>query len=297
MLTFILSAQPLGAQEFHSGVMSYSVLLRAGYEQMARWAALLRPSKLGFFADGGGDSDSSSSSDSSGSSDSDSSSSSDSASAAESAAAAAATTAADAPGNADDDAPSNNNNNAPTADPANNDQDPDTDPTTNNNTNPTETDPTNPTNPTVTPELAAIMSIPTTDPRGGDVTASASDAAIGPEISEPGSGVTTVPPGWTAPTEPVNTVIRAVIVTAAQSPWDAIQRAPGVGTVTVTGGIIALGNTPLPGEIPGGGPEPPWLRLIPDLDLLNGSKIPPVVPNIIDIRWLSCPITVEETNH
>ena len=67
-------------------------------------------------------------------------------------------------------------------------------------------------------------------------------------------------------------------------------------TKTVIGGIIALGKTPLPGEIPGGGPEPAWLRVIPDLDLLNGSKIPPVVPNIIDIRWMNFPMKVEEKN-
>jgi hypothetical protein len=87
-----------------------------------------------------------------------------------------------------------------------------------------------------------------------------------------------------------------VIISAAQSPWDAIQRAPGVGTITVVGGIVALGKTPIPGEIPGGGPQPDWLRLIPDLRLLNGSMIPPVVPNIIDMRWLNCPIKVEEPN-
>ena len=62
---------------------------------------------------------------------------------------------------------------------------------------------------------------------------------------------------------PENIEIHAVIVSAAQSPWDAIKRAPGVGTITVVGGIVALGKTPIPGEIPGGGPQPDWLRLIP----------------------------------
>jgi hypothetical protein len=27
---------------------------------------------------------------------------------------------------------------------------------------------------------------------------------------------------------------------------------------------------------------------------LNGSAIPPVLPNVIDIRWLNCPIQVVE---
>jgi hypothetical protein len=136
--------------------------------------------------------------------------------------------------------------------------------------------------------LAAIEDQATTDPRGGFT-----------PTDFPGSGlpfVTTVPPGgFRPPGAPLENVeIHAVIVSAAQSPWDAIKRAPGVGIVTVIGGIAALGKTPIPGEVPGGGSQPDWLRLIPDLRLLNGSMVPPVVPNIIDIRWLNCPIKIEE---
>jgi len=40
----------------------------------------------------------------------------------------------------------------------------------------------------------------------------------------------------------VDVHINAVIVSAAQSPWDAITKAPGVRHVIVTGGIIALGS-------------------------------------------------------
>jgi len=146
--------------------------------------------------------------------------------------------------------------------------------------------PTDPTtvNNDVTPELAAIMSIPTTDPRGGE--------DVSPAVT---NGV----PGGAAPAlggpvaAPVDVAINAVIVSAAQSPWDAIRRAPGVRNVIVTGGIIALGKTRIPGEIPGGGPQPAWLRLIPDLRLLNGSAIPPVVPNVIDVRIMNCPIKIE----
>ena len=135
-------------------------------------------------------------------------------------------------------------------------------------------------------ELAAIMSIPTTDPRGGE--------GVAPPVN---NGV----PGGAAPAlggpgaAPVDVAINAVIVSAAQSPWDAIRRAPGVRNVIITGGIIALGKTPIPGEIPGGGPQPAWLRLIPDLRLLNGSAIPPVVPNVIDVRIMNCPIKIENS--
>jgi hypothetical protein len=176
-------------------------------------------------------------------------------------------------------------------------------PTTAPNTDPANTVVTNPTDQTisnnaVTPELAAIEAIPTTDPRGGEVFAppvnngflSGATVGTGPEGGPPSAGG----PGGGVLAAPVDVEINAVIVSAAQSPWDAIRRTPGVRNVIVTGGIIALGKTPIPGEIPGGGPEPPWLRVIPDPRLLNGSVIPPVVPNVIDIRIMNCPIKVVE---
>jgi hypothetical protein len=133
----------------------------------------------------------------------------------------------------------------------------------------------------------AIQSEATTDPRGGSGPSSFDNAgaplaAAGPV--GPGAGV--------LPATPVDIAINAVIVSAANSPWGAVQRGPGVRNITVTGGIIALGGTPLPGEPPPGSPQPAWLRVIPDPPLLDGSVIPPVVPNLIDIRWLNCPIEV-----
>jgi len=62
--------------------------------------------------------------------------------------------------------------------------------------------------------------------------------------------------------------------------------------VIVTGGIVTLGKKP----IPGGGPQPAWLRVIPDPRLLDGSAIPPVVPNIIDIRRVPLPEPASLTN-
>jgi hypothetical protein len=60
----------------------------------------------------------------------------------------------------------------------------------------------------------------------------------------------------------------------------------------VTGGIVALGETPLLNPNPlatvGAANNPPaWLRFEPDLRYLNGSLFPPVIPNVIDIRTLS----------
>jgi hypothetical protein len=136
----------------------------------------------------------------------------------------------------------------------------------------------------------AIQSEAITDPRGGAAPSSFDNggaplAAAGPV--GPGAGA---PP----PAAPVDIAINAVIVSGANSPWGAVQRGSGVRNMTVTGGIVALGNTPLAGEPPPGTPQPAWLRLIPDPRLLDGSVIPPVVPNLIDIRWLNCPIQVVE---
>jgi hypothetical protein len=145
--------------------------------------------------------------------------------------------------------------------------------------------------------LDAIQAIATTDPRGGEEVSPASTnggVAGGPDGVAGGAGGSVPPAGGSPPAAPVDVAINAVIVSGANSPWGAIQRAPGVRNVTVTGGIIALGKTPLPGEPPPGSPQPAWLRVVPDLRLLDGSVIPPVVPNIIDIRWLNCPIEVIE---
>jgi hypothetical protein len=180
------------------------------------------------------------------------------------------TTTTAAPGNTNDDAPDNNA--------------PPTDPTNNAIAVAPPTDPNNAIN-AVSP-IDAIQSLATTDPRGGSAPDDFPDTGSVPE------SVTTIPPGGPAPAEPVDVEIHAVIISAAQSPWDAVKRGPGVRNVIVVGGIVALGQTPIPGEFPGGGPEPDWLRVIPDLSLLNGSKIPPVVPNIIDIRIMNCPITI-----
>ena len=118
--------------------------------------------------------------------------------------------------------------------------------------------------------------------------------AGGPDGVVAGPGGFVPHAGGSPPSAPVDVAINAVIVSGANSPWGAVQRAPGVRNVTVTGGIIALGKTPLPGEPPPGSPQPAWLRVVPDLRLLDGTVIPPVVPNIIDIRWLNCPIEVIE---
>jgi hypothetical protein len=53
------------------------------------------------------------------------------------------------------------------------------------------------------------------------------------------------------------------------------------GNVELTGGVVALGPptaTLKPGR------WDPNVRIIPDPDLLNGTKIPPITPVVVDVR-------------
>jgi hypothetical protein len=70
--------------------------------------------------------------------------------------------------------------------------------------------------------------------------------------------------------------IHAVIVSNLSDPSQVLS-----GNVNLTGGIIALGP-PTPSQKPGR--WDPNVQITPDPDLLNGSKIPPLVPNVIDVR-------------
>lgn len=137
-------------------------------------------------------------------------------------------------------------------------------------------------------------SIPTNDPsmslRGGVPEGSVSSPGLGGVIAPPGAQPF-LPSAAGGVSEDV--AIHAVIISGVQSPWHAISKAPGVHNVTLTGGLVALGKAPRPGETVAGGPPPSFLKIIPDPKLLNGSIIPPVVPNIIDIRIVGYSVTAE----
>ena len=87
--------------------------------------------------------------------------------------------------------------------------------------------------------------------------------------AEPVPPTTGVPPARRAQ-------IHAVIVSNLSDPSQVLS-----GNVNLTGGIIALGP-PTPSQKPGR--WDPNVQITPDPDLLNGSKIPPLVPNVIDVR-------------
>jgi hypothetical protein len=87
-----------------------------------------------------------------------------------------------------------------------------------------------------------------------------------PPPSGPGSG-------------PVPTNIHALIISGRSDPAKIVTSR----NVTLIGGIVALGKDPSPPA----GPASQWstgLRVVPDEALLTGQKIPPLTPNIIDVR-------------
>jgi hypothetical protein len=77
----------------------------------------------------------------------------------------------------------------------------------------------------------------------------------------------------------VTTNIYGVIVSGRSDPAKVVSASTNV---TLTGGIVALGRNPGSSGVPSN-----WasgLRIVPDDALLTGKKIPPITPNIIDVR-------------
>ncbi|MBV8098094.1 MAG: hypothetical protein JOZ31_02940 [Verrucomicrobia bacterium] len=111
---------------------------------------------------------------------------------------------------------------------------------------------------------------------GGTSVASGGDTPPGG-----GNGITTQNP--TSPASPpvtpiVSTSIHAVIISGLSDPAKVIASP----NVTLTGGIVALGKAGDSSSLPSS--WRPGVRIVPDYDLLTGTKIPPVTPNIIDVR-------------
>jgi len=87
------------------------------------------------------------------------------------------------------------------------------------------------------------------------------------------------PPPIGSPTPATGSSIHAVIISGLSDPARVITSA----NVTLTGGVVALGRNSSPPVAP----TTQWstgLRIVPDEALLTGAKIPPITPNIIDVR-------------
>ena len=94
----------------------------------------------------------------------------------------------------------------------------------------------------------------------------------------PGRSPASVPPSVPGTPSARRAQIHAVIVSSLSDPSQVLT-----GNVNLTGGIVALG---LPDSTSPQitGHWDPNVRITPDPELLNGDKIPPLVPNVIDVR-------------
>jgi hypothetical protein len=113
---------------------------------------------------------------------------------------------------------------------------------------------------------------------GGDLPPNGSNAATTQSPSAPSS-----PPA----TPTVSTNIHAVIISGLSDPAKVITSP----NVTLTGGIVALGKSDT--SSPLSSSWSPGMRILPDYDLLTGIKIPPVTPNIIDVRIVRHQVTAD----
>jgi hypothetical protein len=137
--------------------------------------------------------------------------------------------------------------------------------------------------------LASVHIRPTTgefdtlSPGGGPT-----DVYAPPPPSRPTPGLSPTPisspPGGSltltaTPTSTSTHNIHALIVSGLSDPGSALSRG-GPANIILTGGIVALGTTP----IVSAAPWPNGLHIVPDPNLIQGNKIPPIVPNLIDVR-------------
>ena len=81
--------------------------------------------------------------------------------------------------------------------------------------------------------------------------------------------------------------IHAVVISGLSDPAKVIVSP----NVTLTGGIVALGKAGSPPST--SSVWSPGLKIIPDYALLTGEKIPPVTPNIIDLRIVRQEVTAD----
>jgi hypothetical protein len=120
----------------------------------------------------------------------------------------------------------------------------------------------------------------------GFVSKFSTDAPPATQPSGPATTSNLPPPPPSAPGgAPAN--IHAVIVSGLSDPAKVVVSS----NVTLTGGIIALGKNGSPPS--NSSAWSPGLKIIPDYALLTGEKIPPVTPNIIDVRIVRQEVTAD----
>ena len=108
---------------------------------------------------------------------------------------------------------------------------------------------------------------------GGDTPPAASDGGTAPAGAASSSDAPTNPPSVPAAT-PRPPEIHAVIISGQSDPSKILR-----GNVHLVGGVIALGRQP-------GNPGTwdPGVTITPDAELVTGQKVPPITPNLFDVR-------------
>jgi hypothetical protein len=109
-------------------------------------------------------------------------------------------------------------------------------------------------------------------------------------ITTSGGSAEVTPPVTTTGRNPppaAGSNIHAVIISGLSDPAKVIVSP----NVTLTGGVIALGKDPTPPATPAA--WSPGLWIVPDYALLTGEKIPPVTPNILDVRIVRQEVTAD----
>ena len=108
---------------------------------------------------------------------------------------------------------------------------------------------------------------------GGDTPPAGSDGGTAPAGAASSSGAPTNPPSVPAAT-PRPPEVHAVIISGQSDPTKILR-----GNVHLVGGLIALGRQPgTPGT------WDPGVTITPDAELVSGQKVPPVTPNLFDVR-------------
>ena len=118
---------------------------------------------------------------------------------------------------------------------------------------------------------------------GGPSVASGGDTPAPPT----GAVATQPQPPQQNSAEPDHSHIHAVIISGLSDPAKVIASS----NVTLTGGIVALGKLNNSASLSSA--WSPGLRILPDYDLLTGAKVPPVTPNILDVRIVRQQVTAD----
>lgn len=103
---------------------------------------------------------------------------------------------------------------------------------------------------------------------------------------------------WDNKPTPTTVAFNGIAVTGGNDPWTGVGTTQNVTNFTITGGLELMGDPVNPTgnavtnlgagssltQIPTTGPNTGILKIVPDLTLLNGTQLPKIVPNVLDVQ-------------